>query len=77
MVQKKWIGGCRDASDISYRRRVLAAGASLNPSGDAISFMSKTEKNTLIEALNRCRNKGNCVPPNVRASKQYTNVPTI
>lgn len=77
MVQKKWIGGCRDASDVSYRRRVLAAGASLNPNGNEMSFMSKTDKNTRIEALNRCRNKGNCVPPKVRASKQYTNVPII
>jgi hypothetical protein len=78
MVQKKWIGGgCCDASDVSYRRRVLAAGASLNPNGNEISFMSKTEKNTLNDALNRCRNKGYCVPPKVRAIKQYTNVPII
>lgn len=74
--QKKWIGGSRDASDVSYRRRVAAAGASMNPSGGSFSFTSKTEKNTVIEALNRCRNQGNCVPPKVRASTHRTNVPT-
>lgn len=76
VLQKKWIGGCRDASDVSYRRRIKATGSSLNPSGGAVSFTSKIEKNTRIEALNRCRNQGNCVPPKVRASKRALNVPT-
>jgi len=76
MSQKKWIGGCRDSSDVSYRRRVAAAGSSLNPSGGAFSFTSKTEKNTVIEALNRCRNQGKCATPKVRASPSRTNVPT-
>jgi hypothetical protein len=76
MPQKKWIGGCRDASVVSYRRRIAATGTSLNPEGGAIAFMSKTEKNTRIEALNRCRNQGNCVPPKVRASKLALNIPT-
>jgi hypothetical protein len=74
--QKKWIGGSRDASDIAYRRRVSAAGSSMNPSGGAFSYTSKTEKNTVINALNRCRNQGNCVPPKVRASPHYTNLLT-
>jgi hypothetical protein len=76
ILQKKWIGGSRDASDVSYRRRVAAAGASLNPSGGAFSFTSKTEKNTRIDALNRCRNQGKCVPPKVRASPHHTNLLT-
>ena len=76
VLQKKWIGGNRDASDVAYRRRVSAVGSSLNPGGGAFAFASKTEKNTRIDALNRCRNKGNCVPPKVRASKHYTNMPT-
>lgn len=76
ILQKKWIGGNRDASDVAYRRRVAAAGASLNPTGGTFSFTSKTEKNTRIEALNRCRNQGNCVPPKVRASPHYTNMLT-
>jgi hypothetical protein len=76
ILQKKWIGGNRDASDVASRRRISAVGSSLNPSGGEFAFTSKTEKNTRIEALNRCRNKGNCVPPKVRASKHYTNMPT-
>ena len=75
-VQKKWIGGCRDASDVSYRRRVAAAGSSLNPSGGDFAFTSKSEKNTVIEALNRCRNQGKCATPKIRASPSHTNVPT-
>jgi hypothetical protein len=74
--QKKWIGVCRDASEVSYKRRIAATGSSLNPDGGNIAFTSKTEKNTRIEALNRCRNSGNCVPPKVRASLNRTNVPT-
>lgn len=76
ILQKKWIGGSRDASDVSYRRRVAASGSSMNPSGGSFSFTSKTEKNTVIEALNRCRNQGKCAPPKVRASPSRTGVPT-
>ena len=74
--KKKWIGGCRDASDVSYRRRVQAANASLNPNGGDFAFTSKTENNTRIEALNRCRNQGKCATPKIRASPSCTNVPT-
>jgi hypothetical protein len=75
-LNKKWIGGNRDASDVAYRRRIAAMGSSLNPDKGSFSFTSKTEQNTRIEALNRCRNKGNCVPKKVRASPHCTNVPT-
>jgi hypothetical protein len=76
-IQKKWIGGCRDASDVAARRRIAAAGSSLNPNGGAFSFTSKTEKNTVSNALNRCRNQGNCVPTKVTNSPYYTNVPAM
>ncbi len=75
-VQKKWIGGSRDASDVAARRRIAAAGSGLNAAGGAFSFTSKTEKNTRIEALNRCRNQGKCVPPKVTHSSHCNNVPT-
>ena len=74
-LTKKWVGGNRDASDVSAKRRVIAAGTSMNPAGGEFSFTSKTEKNTRIDALNRCRNQGNCVPPKVRHSPHLTNVP--
>ena len=73
--QKKWIGGSRDASSVASRRRIAAAGATMNPDGGSFSFTSKTEKNTRIEALNRCRNQGKCAPPKVTNSPHYTNVP--
>ena len=76
-AQKKWIGGCRDASDVASRRRISAAGSTINASGGAFSFTSKTEKNTRIEALNRCRNQGKCAPPKVAHSHSYTNTPAI
>ena len=74
--KKKWIGGCRDASDVSYRRRIEATGSSLNPSGGDFSFTTTSDKNTRIEALNRCRNQGKCATPKIRASPSCTNVPT-
>jgi hypothetical protein len=75
-IQKKWIGGQRDASYIAYKRRITAVGSSLNPTGGPFSFISNREKNTRIDALNRCRNGGYCVPPKVRASLTRANVPT-
>jgi len=76
ILTKKWMGESRDASDVSAKRRVFAAGSSLNPAGGAFSFTSKTEKNTRIDALVRCRSQGNCVPPKVRHSPHFTHVPT-
>ncbi len=75
-INKKWIGGNRDASDVSYRRRIAATGSSLNPSKGSFAFTSNTEQNTRKEALNRCRNQGNCIPKKVQASPHHTKVPT-
>jgi len=74
-LTKKWCGGCRDASETIYRRRIASVGTSLNPGGQAFSFQSKTEKNTRIDALTRCRAGGACVPPKVRHSPSRTGVP--
>lgn len=76
IFKKKWIGGSRDASDVSYRRRVEAAGSAMNPTGGEFAFTSNSERNTRIEALNRCRNQGKCATPKIRASPHHTNVPT-
>ena len=74
-VQKKWIGGNRDASDVAARRRVSAVGSSMNPDGNAFAFTSKIEKNTINNALNRVRNQGNCVPTKIANSPYKTNTP--
>jgi hypothetical protein len=62
-------GQGRNSSDVSQKRRIQATGSSLNPSGGLFSFTSNDNKNTRIEALNRCRNQGHCVPPKVRAKQ--------
>ena len=74
-VQKKWIGGSRDASDVAARRRISAAGSSMNPDGNEFSFTSNTDKNAVMNALNRCRNQGKCVTPKVTNSPHHINVP--
>lgn len=71
-AKKKWMGGSRDASDVAARRRISAAGSSMNPSGDAFSFTSNNEKNTINNALNRCRNQGKCATPKVTNSPHHT-----
>ena len=74
-LRKKWQGGTRDASEVATKRRVASIGASLNASGNTFSFNSKTEKNTRIDALTRCRGGGACVPQKVRFSPSKTGVP--
>jgi hypothetical protein len=77
-LRKKWQGGTRDASDVASKRRIQSIGQSLNGVNlgiDPISFVSSTEKNTRIQALNRVRNKGYRVPSKVSVSPYHVNVP--
>jgi hypothetical protein len=62
--QKKWIGGCRDASQIIANRRIHTTGAILSNEGPT-SFKNISDNNTAREALNRCRSQGYCVPRKV------------
>jgi hypothetical protein len=65
-VQKKWISGNRDASQIIETRRINNIGAnSLNPNGGAFSMTSSVEKNTVSQALNRVRKSGYIVPTKI------------
>jgi hypothetical protein len=61
-VQKKWIGGNRDCSQIVDKRRMNAIGNSLNPSGGNVSNMCKANANVIREAKQRVRS-GGCVAP--------------
>lgn len=74
---KKWHGGSRDASDVAAKRRVASMGTSLNASGNSFAFVSKTEQNSRIDAIARCRGGGAAVPPKVRVSPSHTGVPTV
>jgi hypothetical protein len=65
-VQKKWIGGNRDASQVIASRRINSiANGSLNAAQMPMSFMSGRDPNAVRNALNRVRNQGSVVPPKV------------
>jgi len=66
--QKKWIGGCRDASQIITNRRINTTGKFLS-NEEPISFTTVKDENTSRQALNRCRSQGACVPRKVTQNK--------
>lgn len=73
-LQKKWIGGTRDASQIIDRKRIngIAIG-SLNASNGSIAFTTKNDPNTVREALHKVRSGGSCVP--AKCTHKYPNPP--
>lgn len=72
--QKKWLGN-RDASQVTYNRRVSNIGTgSLNADGVPMSFTTVKDVNTVNDAIRRTRAGGSVVPPKVRARR--TNAPT-
>jgi len=74
--QKKWIGGNRDASDVTTRNRNNRIGnGSLNSSGALISFTTYKDVNTVNDALTRVRAGGAVAPAKKGASKYNTYVP--
>jgi hypothetical protein len=63
-LQKKWIGGNRDASNVISNRKIANTGRILtNP--NSVSFKNVKDNNTAREALIRVRAGGYCVPPKV------------
>ena len=75
--QKKWIGGNRDASQITANRRRTTTGETMNYSGPQ-SFTNPKDNNPRIDALARVRGGGASVPPKVAARPvTYYNGPTI
>jgi hypothetical protein len=63
-VQKKWIGGNRDASKVTMHQRRRATGTALNATGPK-SFNTTSDNNVRIDALARVRGGGYTVPPKV------------
>jgi hypothetical protein len=61
VLQKKWIGGNRDASQIAMRRRMNTTGEANQKAGPQ-SFNSNTDNNSRIDALSRVRGGGSRVP---------------
>jgi len=63
-LQKKWIGGNRDASQIAVRRRMNTTGQANQVAGPK-SFNANTDNNSRIDALARVRGGGSRVPVKV------------
>jgi hypothetical protein len=75
--QKKWIGGNRDASQITANRRKKSTGQIMTYSGPQ-SFTNPKDNNPRIDALARVRGGGATVPPKVGVRPvTYYNGPTI
>lgn len=73
-VQKKWIGGNRDASNIVSRRRINSVGnGSLNAAAVPISFNTAKDNNTERQAYHRVRSGGSAVP--AKCTHKYPNAP--
>jgi hypothetical protein len=70
ILQKKWIGGNRDASQITKNRRVHSSGS--NTVGPT-SFKNVKDNNTARQALIRTRAGGYVAPPKVTQK----NVPSV
>lgn len=79
---KKWIGGNRDASQITANRRTFSVGkGTLNSANTPLSFTTFKDVNVINDAKRRCRS-GGCVVPKkisqngIRQVNNYT-APTI
>ena len=72
--QKKWIGGNRDASQITNNRRISGiAVSSINETGGPLAFTTKNNTNTIREAKKYCRSGGASVP--AKCIHKYPNPP--
>ena len=76
-LQKKWIGGNRDASQTALRRRMTTTGK-VNQKTGPKSFNTTTDNNSRIDALARVRGGGSCVPLKVQNRPiTYSLIPAI
>jgi len=75
--QKKWIGGNRDASQVTtnYRNSQIGTG-SVNAGGKPIAFTTYKDVNVVDDALRRVRSGGAVAPPKKAVSPIRTYGPT-
>ena len=73
-IQKKWIGGNRDASQVTKNRRVNTSGSTMVTTGPT-SFKNVSDNNTTREAIIRVRSGGYRVPPKV--TQKYLSVTPV
>ena len=74
-IQKKWIGGNRDASQIVTNRRVNASASSLNLGGQPMAFVTKNDPNTVRDARHRVRSGGAIAP--AKKIHKYADAPVF
>jgi len=74
-IQKKWIGGNRDASQIVTNRRVNANATSLNLGGQYMAFVTKNDPNTVRDARHRVRSGGAIAP--AKKTHNYSGAPVF
>jgi hypothetical protein len=74
--QKKWIGGNRDASQVTtnYRNNQIGTGK-LNATGELMGFTTYKDINVVDNALRRVRSGGAVAPPKKAVSPSKTCVP--
>jgi hypothetical protein len=73
-LQKKWIGGNRDASQIVANRRINSVGVgSLNSAATPFAYTTKNDPNAVREAKHRVRSGGSVVP--AKKIHKYANPP--
>lgn len=76
-IQKKWIGGNRDASQITKNRRVQQSGKTMaNLQNQPISFVNDRDPNVIRQAITRVRGGGAANVPKARAGVN-TNLPVF
>jgi hypothetical protein len=74
-LQKRWIGGNHDASQIIANRRNRAIGQSINPTYTPQSFGSQNDRNDQRRAIQRTRSQGSVVP--TKNTHKYLNSPAF
>ena len=76
VYQKKWIGGNRDASQVTTNRRVKSTGAiTSNVNKLPTAFKNVKDTNTAREHLQRVRSGGSIAPP--KKTHNYPNAPVF
>lgn len=75
-LQKKWIGGNRDASSVTSNRKIQNSGA-ISSSNNQVSFKNIKDNNTEREALIRLRGSGYRVPPKVTQKNVLAPAPKV
>ena len=75
-LQKRWIGGNRDSSNITKKLAMNAIGKpELNVAGTAVAFKNVMDNNTQRQARRRVRHVGAAVPAKV--THKYKNAPVF